>query len=357
MNTGFAAGVALPADSKPSPARRLADLRNALAPYRAPNTAIALLLLAGDIGIFAVGQALVVFGEALALKLVGTLLSWIGIVRLFLIGHDACHGALTKHDWLNKLTGRIAFLPSLTTFSMWHVGHNVVHHGFNNLRGRDFVWQPLSPEDYLALPRWRQALERVYRSALGPPIYYGYEIWWKRLYFPGLAQLKARRWQFVADCALVTVAAGVWVALLVAGAMVTGTAVWLALVLGFAVPFLLWTWTVGLVVYLHHTAPDIRWFDSKREWLEAAGQATGTRHLTMPAPLNSLLHHIMEHPAHHLDGTIPLYRLKAAQAKLLELLPEITTERFSWAYYKRCLESCKTYDYAASEWRPFPAAS
>src|SRR4051812_9483453 len=47
----------------------------------------------------------------------------IAIARLFVIGHDACHGSYTKYDWLNKVVGRIAFLPSLTPFSLWDVGH------------------------------------------------------------------------------------------------------------------------------------------------------------------------------------------------------------------------------------------
>src|ERR1044072_5701043 len=45
----------------------------------------------------------------------------IAIARLFVIGHDACHGSYTKYDWLNKVIGRIAFLPSLTPFSVWDV--------------------------------------------------------------------------------------------------------------------------------------------------------------------------------------------------------------------------------------------
>jgi omega-6 fatty acid desaturase (delta-12 desaturase) len=66
------------------------------------------------------------------------------IGRLFIIGHDACHQSLTPHRALNKWLGRIAFLPSLTPYSLWDVGHNVVHHGYTNLKGTDFVWAPLT---------------------------------------------------------------------------------------------------------------------------------------------------------------------------------------------------------------------
>ena len=91
----------------------------------------------------------------------------IAIARLFVIGHDACHGSYTKYDWLNKIVGRIAFLPSLTPFSLWDVGHNVAHHGFTNLKGRDQVWVPMSAEEWKAAsktpPRTRAHLSLGFR--------------------------------------------------------------------------------------------------------------------------------------------------------------------------------------------------
>ena len=342
-----------PATSELTGMRRLAALRDALEPYRQRKTGTALALFALDVLIFAGGQALVAFASGLALKLLGSVVTWIGIVRLFLLGHDACHGALTDSDRLNSVIGRLAFLPSLTPFSLWHVGHNVVHHGFNNLRGKDFVWEPMSPEDYSRLPAWRQSLERLYRSAMGPAPYYLLEIWWKRLYFPGLARLRTRRWQFIADCSTVTVFAIAWVGGLVWAAAQSGVSPWLMVGIGALLPFLLWIWTVGLVIYLHHTAPDLRWFDDRREWMRDAAQATATRHLTLPPLLETLLHQIMAHPVHHLDGTIPCYHLKAAQRRLMELLPEIQPVRLTWRYYRDCVRICKTYDFSKGTWQPF----
>jgi omega-6 fatty acid desaturase (delta-12 desaturase) len=350
MTTSNGQTAATPGDNG---AKRLAVLRDALAPFRRRRTGTAVGLFAGDVLLLAAGQALVVFGPNLALRLLGALVTWVGIVRLFLIGHDACHGALTDSGRLNSVLGRLAFLPSLTPYSLWHVGHNVVHHGFNNLRGRDFVWEPRSPEDYRRMPAWRRALERLYRSAAGPAPYYFLEIWWKRLYFPGLTRLKTVRWEFVADCTAVTAVAVAWVAALVWLAGRTGTPAGVLIGLGILLPFVLWIWTVGLVIYLHHTAPDLRWFDDRREWLRQAAQATATRYLTLSPLLETLLHQIMAHPVHHLDGTIPCYHLKAAQRRLMELLPEIRPVRLTWRYYRECVRICKTYDFAAGAWRPF----
>ena len=107
----------------------------------------------------------------------------ISLARLFILGHDACHGSLFASPAANQIVGRLLFFPTLTTFSLWYVGHNLAHHGFANLKGRDRVWVPLSPEDYAALPPWRQRLERLYRSVWGFGLYYAVELWLKSLFF------------------------------------------------------------------------------------------------------------------------------------------------------------------------------
>ena len=127
---------------------------------------------------------------------------------------------------LVRLIGRIAFLASLTPFSLWRVGHNVVHHGFNNLRGRDFVWEPHDPESYAKLSPARQRMERIYRSAIGPGIYYGVEIWWTRLYFPAKRYLVAERFEFTADSLLVTAFAALWLGTLALVGLHQGLSLW-----------------------------------------------------------------------------------------------------------------------------------
>jgi fatty acid desaturase len=57
-------------------------------------------------------------------------------------------------------------------------------------------------------------------------------------------------------------------------------------------------------------------------------------HLTFGRYWGALLHHIMEHTAHHVDMSVPLYRLKQAQKKLETMLPgRIVIQRFSWRWY------------------------
>ncbi len=334
-------------------------LREILATYYDRSTALATALLGFDIALFVAGQYLVALGHGLGWQLLGGVLTTLAIIRLFIIGHDACHGSLTDHAPLNKLLGRLAFLPSLTPFSLWRVGHNVVHHGFNNLKGRDFVWEPLDPAEFRSLSPTRRVLERVYRSAFGPLPYYLAEIWWRRLYFPNRGHAPGGREEFFWDSALVTAFALAWIAWLSAIGFAHGGVghAALAVGVGFLVPFLVWNWTVGFVVYLHHTHPDVVWYADKSAWLKAQGMLHGTVRYRVRPWWNWLLHNIMEHAAHHLDPRIPLYRLKAAQAALARLVPEIPVVELSLRTYWRSVRECKLFDFERRRWVAFPRAA
>jgi len=333
-------------------------LREILAAHYDRSTLLAVALLSFDLALFVTGQCLVAFAHSLGWQLLGGALSTLAIVRLFIIGHDACHGSLTDHAALNKVLGRLAFLPSLTPYSLWRVGHNVVHHGFNNLKGRDFVWEPLDPAEFRSLSPGRRLLERVYRSAAGPLPYYLVEIWWRRLYFPGRGNSPGGRDEFFWDSTLVSVFALGWIGWLVAASL--GGGAWhvtLTLLVGFLVPFLIWNWTVGFVVYLHHTHPDVVWYADKSAWLKAQGMLHGTVRYRVRPWWNWLLHNIMEHAAHHLDPRIPLYRLKAAQAALARLVPDIPVVELSMRTYWRSVRECKLFDFEHQRWVTFPRAA
>jgi len=66
------------------------------------------------------------------------------------------------------------------------------------------------------------------------------------------------------------------------------------------------------------------------------------------------MHHIMEHTAHHVDMSIPLYKLKQAQSKLETMLPQrIIVQPFSWGWYFETARSCKLYDFSLRCWTDY----
>lgn len=307
-----------------------------------------------DLAIFVGGVALVLIDSGLIWKVVGSLLATAGIVRLFLIGHDACHGAFFKNKLLNDIVGRIAFLPSMTAFSLWDVGHNVAHHGFNNLKGRDQVWAPFSKEEFDALPGYRKVLERIYRSGAGWGLYYFLELWWKKLYFATKRQIGASRAKYHWDSALVTLAMIAWVAIVALVAVQTEQNVWLLLAFGVIVPFALWNVVMGFVVFVHHTHPAIAWFQQRHEWQRYRAYLTATVHVKFPFGIDRLMHNIMEHNAHHLNPRIPMYQLRRAQQLLNERFnDQFQSYRMNWQTYRECVRSCKLYDFANHAWLDF----
>ena len=70
------------------------------------------------------------------------------IALLFRIAHDAGHHSHFRDRRLNSLVGHLCILPSYHPYSVWLLFHNKLHHGFTNLRSRDYIWIPLSKSEY-----------------------------------------------------------------------------------------------------------------------------------------------------------------------------------------------------------------
>ena len=310
-------------------------------------------VLAVDIALFTGGLMLVLLAS-MWLKVLGSVLMTAGIVRLFLIGHDACHGSFFDNKTLNNIFGRIAFLPSMTAFSLWDVGHNVAHHGFNNLKGRDQVWAPYSKEEFDSLPGYRKVLERIYRSGLGWGLYYFVELWWKKLYFATKKQIGSSRTKYKLDSVLVTVGFAVWVAVVALVAYETGQNFWILSALGIVVPFALWNVIMGFVVFVHHTHPTIAWFQRRQDWQRCRAYLTSTVQVRLPLGIDRLMHNIMEHNAHHMNPRISMFSLRRAQAALRErFTTEVTAYKLGYRTYMDCVRRCKLYDYANHAWLDF----
>ena len=329
-------------------------IRSWMAEIASTSTPRALALVALDLVLLVLTSAATILVASSVLKVLTACAMGLVISRLFILGHDACHQSLTRHRPLNRWLGRLMFLPSLTPYSLWEAGHNVVHHGYTNLRGFDFVWQPLSIDEFNALPPRRQWLERVYRSGWAPWAYYGIEIWWKRMFFPNRATMSTRRAVFFWDSVLVSAFAVLWIGGLAAAAVVTQQSIAWLIVVGFALPLTVWSGMIGFVVYVHHTHRGVAWYADKKAWSASQPFVSTTVHLTFRCALGTVLHHIMEHTAHHVDMSVPLYRLQRAQALLEAKMPgSIVVQPFSWSWYAQTARCCKLYDFDKGRWTDF----
>ncbi len=154
-----------------------------------------------------------------ALQTASAIAAGIIIALLFVVGHDAGHQSLTPYRWLNNLVGRLAILPALHPYSLWILVHNYTHHRWTNLGPKDYVWTPLTLEDYRALPTGKRLLYRAYRSWAGIFIYYFLEFWIKRIMFPSRKEVRGTyKTAYILDIAFVAICAVGYVTFLVLGA-------------------------------------------------------------------------------------------------------------------------------------------
>ncbi len=275
------------------------------------------------------------------------------VAFMFVRAHDAAHGALFTRFWVAELFGTLFMLPSLNMYRLWCHGHNRVHHGFTSFTSIDWIWRPLTPEAYAALPAFQRAVYRLERSPYTCALHYLYRVWWS-----GIVRFRPdgnsrERWGFLAQklmtfsfASLLSAAAWAW-----AGGLV-------GVIAAVVVPFLVFNYCIALFVYLHHTHPDVPFFVDKPEWSNTIGQVYCSIVWRCSRLSELLFHNIMIHVPHHVDSRIPFYRLKRAYADLqAEYGVDMHEYRFRWSTVLATFRQCKLYDYGSKTWYRFGEAA
>lgn len=284
-------------------------------------------------------------------------LAGLGVSGLFVLGHDASHGALFRSPRANRVIARLCMAPSVHVEAAWDLGHNRIHHGYTTRQGFDFVWHPLTVQEYRTLGTLRRWRHRLEWSSLGSGAYFLRSVWWGKMwrFNPGGSRRRAVVRDKIGLGTVVVLAAA---ATVVYGAVTSGwvTALWLPVKL-FVVPFLIFGQIIGWTVYVHHVAPDIRW-SARSEWSQYRGQMESTTVLRLPAIVNRLwFHNIFVHVPHHVDTRIPFHQLKPAAAAIAAAFPNtVRDSRASIREYIRTTRACKLYDFQTGTWLRYAAA-
>jgi omega-6 fatty acid desaturase (delta-12 desaturase) len=284
-------------------------------------------------------------------------LAGLGVAGLFVLGHDASHGALVASARANRVLARLCMIPSAHVEAAWDLGHNRIHHGYTTRQGFDFVWHPLGADDYGQLSALGRLGHRLEWSWAGAGLYFLRNVWWQKMM--RFRPEGRRRRPIRADKArLLGAVAMALTAVAVLGWSSAGpaAAVWLPVKL-LVVPFLVFVQIIGWTVYVHHVGPDIRWW-ARQDWNQFKGQMESTTILRFPAIVNRLwFHNIFVHVPHHVDPRIPFHQLPAAATAIASAFPDtVKTDRFSVRGYLRATRCCKLYDFAAGRWSPYPTA-
>ena len=292
------------------------------------------------------------------LQLLGSVLIGTLIAVIFVIGHDAAHDALTPHRWLNRVIGTIAFFPSLHPYSLWVKLHNLRHHHYTNLLGKDDVWVPMDRQSYDDLPWYSKALYRFYRGPAGIMLYYLIEFWWKKFTWPTRKHYDGVvKREYIVDTLIVWGFVASYLAFLGFGAETgwfgTPKPWWNAILFGAVLPFFIWNIFSSASIYLHHTHPAIVWYQDEQEWKQVSKANTAV-HAVFPAYVQRMFHFIQEHSVHHLRPSVPIYHLAEAQ-ECLEGKEDVDVVTYQWslARHLNIAKRCKLYDFDAKRWMDF----
>jgi len=282
-------------------------------------------------------------------------LAGLAVSGLFVLGHDASHGALFESRRVNRMVARVCMVPSAHVEAAWDLGHNRIHHGYTTRQDFDFVWHPTTVEQYRASGRFSRIRHRFEWSWSGSGAYFLRVVWWEKMWrfsAPGKRHGEIVRDKLVLSAVIVLAVAGT----VVFGAFDGGLlgAVWMPIKV-LVVPFLIFVQTIGWAVYVHHIAPDIRWWPRK-EWSQFKGQMESTTVLHLPRIVNRLwFHNIFVHVPHHVDTRIPFHQLPAATAAIEAAYPNtVRSSRLSLREYFKITRACKLYDFDAGRWVTYP---
>ena len=281
----------------------------------------------------------------------------------FIVGHDACHDALTPSARWNRLLGQIALLPSWHSFTAWRFRHNFIHHRHTQVLELDDGYPPADPAQFGRMTFLQKLRYRLSHTIPFAGLLYFPE-WLESHLLPGAARRKeykvAGRY-FALDYALViiwmTCEVALFAGLLARIGLVSESHFHPAVMLffGIVVTQFFWHWEMGLVTFLHHFHPEVMWYREFEAPPAAERQLISTIHVKFPAGCNWGLFNIIEHTAHHISPQIPLYQLANAQAARKDAYPErVTQEQFSPAMILKTFAVCKLWDPIRKCWIGYP---
>jgi len=305
-----------------------------------------------DLALYLGAMVGVMSSDALWAKFLFGLGAGCAVAFMFVWAHDAAHGALFKSDHTAEVFGTIFMLPSMNMYRLWCHGHNRVHHGFTSYTPIDWIWRPLTPAQYAALSRWRRFVYRLERSPYTCALHYLLRVWW-----PGMVRYRPE--ETTRDRHLLLLEK--WTTLVFAVSL-SALAWWLGdgwagVAFGVVLPFLVFNYFIALFVYLHHTHPDVPYFDHRPEWSNTIGQVYCSIVVRCSRVSELLIHNIMIHVPHHVDSRIPFYHLKRAYADLRREYGGFIHEyRFHWSTVWGIFRRCKLYDFDRQVWYSFREA-
>jgi omega-6 fatty acid desaturase (delta-12 desaturase) len=233
------------------------------------------------------------------------------LVRLFIVQHDCGHGAFFRSRTANDQLGRTLSLFTVTPYHFWKRAHAIHHANCGNLEKRGVGdISTLTVGEYKALPHWSRLIYRLYRNPvvlflIGVPIHFAIL---QRIPF-GQPLPMGQIWRSILglDLALVVFLGG-WMYLFGVGPFLS---VYLPILAAASI-------IGGWMFFVQHQYEDVYW-EQDGEWSFHLAGLLGSSYYVLPKTVQWLTGSIGLHHVHHLNSSIPNYRLQ----ECLDASPEL----------------------------------
>jgi omega-6 fatty acid desaturase (delta-12 desaturase) len=286
-------------------------------------------------------------------KMICGLLAGVAASGMFVLAHDAAHGSLFKNEWVAEVMGTIFMLPALNSYRLWCFGHNRIHHGFTSFSPIDWIWRPLTIAEYNDLNLFNKFLYRMERSFSGCGLHYILKVWWPKMVCFMPENLQSAKVRAIRIGKLIIAAFA-----LAIGILYYLHSGFIGVLAALVIPFIVFNYAISLIVYLHHTHPELPFFDERAEWNHSVGAVFCTTVIHTNWLIDKFItHHILIHTPHHVDIRIPFYRLKTAFNSIKQHYSHYIHEyKMNWSTLLHIFNTCKLYDYHTHQWHSFSAA-
>lgn len=241
-------------------------------------------------------------------KLVASLLVGMIIVRMFILYHDYCHGAIFRRSKVVRPIMTAIGWYTMAVPSVWRESHNYHHANNSKLTGSSIGSYPIvSLGVYKVLkPKKRQQLKMVRHPAF-------MALGLFTTFFVGMSIspfLRDRKNHWTAPLALATWWGVFFTLLIFAG--------WQIAVFAVLIPGIISCAAGSYLFYAQHNFPSAR-FQGRREWEFTRAALESSSMFDMHPIMHWFTGNIGYHHIHHLNHQIPWYRLPEAYRELPEL--------------------------------------
>jgi len=200
---------------------------------------------------------------------------------------------------------------------------------------------------------------QFYRTPIGHLLYYLFEIWRSKLFWPKGVSIGGYRSVYLCDLILVTLWLFGWPLVLlslkayISHPIIDVPGAVFCIFLGVFLPFLVFNALMSAVIFLHHTHPSVEWYGADDPIDPEECQRRSSVHILFPGQVNWIFHRIMEHTAHHLRPGIPLYNLLDGQTTVESKSGDVLVQKWNIAFHRETLSRCKLFDLDRRCWTDY----